>query len=430
MPHRNRVSPPPHMAEFIDYVVTLEQMALTGHPSPELEFAPALDGEAGRELTRLVSLRIRRSYGAFFTGSDFAVRLIQHVPSAKTYFDPSVGAGDLLLSAARRLPVRRSLRATLNCWSRLLGGHDLHGEFVRATKARLVLMARNLGVFTEALPPACLRKIFPGITVADALKTSEAELPYGAILMNPPYSARRARRLCPWASGKINAAALFVERYLKRAKPGATLVAILPEVLRSGSFYDRWRTHIAAHASSLATESLGLFGANADVDVFLLCLTKKANGEKSVRWRKAMAVGLSLGDKFDVSVGAVVPHRDRKVGTLRRFLDAKTAPSRGIVRRVKQRRKFLGRVDHPPFVTVKRTSRPGDKQRAIPTLVIGTKPVAVENHLIVCKPKDGTIESCVKLHRQLQSPAVTRWLNSTMRCRHLTVEAVRSISLP
>ena len=37
-----------------------------------------------------------------------------------------------------------------------------------------------------------------------------------------------------------------------------------------------------------------------------------------------------------------------------------------------------GRTFAPPFVVIRRTSRPGDKHRAIPTLITGQRPVAVK----------------------------------------------------
>lgn len=420
-----------HMAGFIDYVAKLENMALTGHVAPKLQYAPALDGEAGRELRRLVALSVRRDYGAFFTGSKLAERVADRVPKCETYWDPSCGAGDLLLAAARKLPIRPTLHMTIELWSQRLGGYDIHAEFVRATKARLVLLARSRGVFTEPYPAEALAASFPAIEVADALAIPNHSLTTRGILMNPPYFAREAPATCRWGTGRINVAALFVEDFLSRARPGANLIAIVPEVLRSGTNYRRWRKLIAEMSEKLKTKSVGLFDANADVDVFLLTITKKRENSNAVDgWPKSSLKGTRLDEQFEVSVGAVVPHRDMKNGSLRRFIDAKTAPSCGVVHRVKERRRFNGPVVKPPFVTIKRTSRPGDRLRAVPTLIKGTQPVAVENHLIVCRPKDGRLTSCVRLHRQLQAPTVSDWLNKTMRCRHLTVGAVKLIRLP
>lgn len=416
------------MTDFLQYITRLEAMALTGHATPQVQFAPALDGEAGRELRRLVPLETRREFGAFFTGSQFAALAADKVTAAASFCDPSCGAADLLLAAAKFLPIERTLRATLAFWSLHLSGWDLHPEFIRAARARLVLLARARGLFTEPLTLKELASAFPQIRVEDAL-ASTRPLDTEAILMNPPYLLQPAPDGCRWATGQVNAAAVFIEHFLRRAEPRTTLVAILPEVLRTGSNYRRWRDVIAGNSLSVETQSLGLFDANADVDVFLLVLRKAAEGE-GTHWPAPRARRGRLQEKFQVSVGAVVPFRNKEDGTWRRFIDARTAPTGGTVRRVSQRLRFNGTVVEPPFVVIKRTSRPGDRYRAAPTLVTGREPVAVENHLIVCQPKDGKVDSCEQLLRQLQTPSVTKWLDRTIRCRHLTVGAVREIRLP
>lgn len=418
------------MTGFIDYVVGLERLALSGRAEPARAFAPALDGEAGRELRRMVDLETRRDYGAFFTGSEFAGRLVARAGDTRRFQDPSCGAGDLLLAAARRLPVGKTLRGTLSLWARHLAGFDLHPEFIRATKARLVLMARSRGVFTDPLPHQDLRNSFPGIVRQDALAKSAQIAGQATLLMNPPYfSGPPHSKHAWWGIGQLNAAAEFVARYLDQAKGGTQLLAILPEVLRSGSNYTAWRAHIAAQSAALAVESWGIFDANADVDVFMLDVRKRRRTQVACVWPGRSRPSQALSVKFDVSVGAVVPHRDKKRGTLRRFLDARASPTGAVVRRIKSKRKFKGTVVKPPFVVVKRTSRPGDKFRAAPTVVTGTRPVAVENHLIVCRPKDGTIAQCLALARTLQTERVNRALDRTIRCRHLTVSSVASIPL-
>ncbi|MBI3884271.1 MAG: SAM-dependent DNA methyltransferase [Opitutae bacterium] len=419
---------PPTMAGFIDYVLELERLALTGTPAPAKAFAPALDGEAGRELRRLVDIDTRRDYGAFFTGSKLAERLVARAIGENSYHDPACGAADLLLAASRRLPVGKSLRTTVANWSKRLSGFDLHPEFVRAAKARLILMVRSRGVFTDTLPADYLSRIFPKITGQNALDET-ARPPNGTIiLMNPPFYAQKAPADCAWwGYGEVNVAAVFVAEYLARVKPGTRMMAILPEVLRSGSYYSKWRTHVAERSSALTIQSWGRFDANADVDVFMLDIVKSKSKEPVKRWPTTRANPNSLGDSFDVSVGAVVPHRHKKRGMLRRFLDARSAPTGGTITRVSKCRKFKGTVVQPPFVVVKRTSRPGDKLRAAPTIVTGSRPVAVENHLIVCRPKGRTQAECRQLLAQLQSPHVTDFLNREMRCRHLTVGVVRRI---
>jgi len=99
------------------------------------------------------------------------------------------------------------------------------------------------------------------------------------------------------------------------------------------------------------------------------------------------------------------------------------------VPRISEHRPFSGPAFNPPFVVIRRTSRPGDKFRAVGTAILGAKPVAVENHLIACTPKDGSVETCRVLLRQLRKPETNDFLNRTIRCRHLTVSSVKHLPL-
>src|ERR1022692_1045587 len=97
------------------------------------------------------------------------------------------------------------------------------------------------------------------------------------------------------------------------------------------------------------------------------------------------------------------------------------------VRKFDYKRRHKGSAYHPPFVAIRRTSRPGDLFRATATVVEGKQPVAVENHIIVCLPKDGTFKTCAALMAQLKSDKVNKHLDARIRCRHLTVGVVRQI---
>jgi hypothetical protein len=90
-------------------------------------------------------------------------------------------------------------------------------------------------------------------------------------------------------------------------------------------------------------------------------------------------------------------------------------------------RKHEGLVYKPPFVVIRRTSRPGHPYRATATVIAGKRRIAVENHLIVCEPKERTLKNCRALLRQLKTEAVNKFLNKRIRCRHLTVGAVMAI---
>ena len=90
-------------------------------------------------------------------------------------------------------------------------------------------------------------------------------------------------------------------------------------------------------------------------------------------------------------------------------------------------RRFEGKTHKPPFVAIRRTSRPEHPYRAAATIIGGDGPVAVENHLIVCEPRDGRLTTCRTLLKQLKSDRVNQHLNTRIRCRHLTVGAVAAI---
>ena len=137
----------------------------------------------------------------------------------------------------------------------------------------------------------------------------------------------------------------------------------------------------------------------------------------------------TVGELFVVSVGAVVPHRDPNKGRWSPFATSRTVPAWNIVREIGQHRRFEGTKVQPPFVTVRRTSSPRDPERAIGSVVLGKVPVAVENHLIVLKPKRGGQESCEFALQNLKDARTKAWLDERIRCRHLTVGALRELPI-
>ena len=56
--------------------------------------------------------------------------------------------------------------------------------------------------------------------------------------------------------------------------------------------------------------------------------------------------------------------------------------------------------------------------------MLGTDPVAVENHLIVLLPKNGDVQTCRELVHRLRFAKTDAWLDSRLRCRHLTTGAL------
>jgi type I restriction-modification system DNA methylase subunit len=270
------------MKAFSPYVEKLERQLqhLDGDRTEvDVRIRAALDGEVSRELARLVTLPKRREYGTFFTSSKLASVFFAQAfdPTVSTYFDPTCGAGDLLLVAARSLPLKRTLKETLKLWGCHLAGTDVHEEFIRVTRARIMMLAVARGVLLDLEPTDDFSVFLPHLKVADALSENHMYRKYGSCLINPPFGPVPAPKDCLWAKGKITAAAIFLEHALKQVKKGGRITAILPDVLRSGSRYHRWRQMVERVATISKVSSYGLFDHAADVDVFILTLIKTDN---------------------------------------------------------------------------------------------------------------------------------------------------------
>ena len=125
--------------------------------------------------------------------------------------------------------------------------------------------------------------------------------------------------------------------------------------------------------------------------------------------------------------GALVDYRSPLQGPHVPYLVAKGFPVWGTITAVERTRRFSGRLHQGPIVVIPRTSRPGDPYRARAAVVADPRAIAVENHLLVLRPKHGGLAECRRLLRQLRSEQVNDWLDQVIRCRHLTVSAVTSI---
>ena len=394
----------------------------------------ALNGQASLELRQVIPLKTRRRVGAFFTGSDLAARLISRCTRLDAHsiiYDPSMGIGDLLLATARKLPLERTVKQTLKRWGRQLTGTDIHSEFVEGAKTRLVILAQQRHGL-KSFGVTSIAGLFPGIRIADGLSQHKLFKQATHLTLNPPFGLTKAPDGCKWAGGRITAAANFVITALERAKPGAGLIAILPDVLRSGSFTEHWRKRVEELAAVKLVETYGIFDESADVDVFILRVTRRKNNSttKSVKWTSApVRTGPTVGDYFDVHVGRVVPHRDRKTGKKHPYIHARCTPVWMVMTKFNETRRHKAPPYIPPFLVIRRTSRPGDSYRASATVINGKSPIAVENHLIVCEPKDGNLASCKKLMLQLKSDVINRHLDARICCRHLTVQAIKELPL-
>lgn len=399
-----------------------------GNRAEKKEVIAALDGAPNRALNDLIVSRKRKAAGAYFTGTELSGKLLG--PWLKTadwskikVFDPTCGAGDLFLPIASKLKVEGTLQATIDSWGKHLFGCDIHKEFIQTAKIRLVLLALQRGARFSKFPD--MEKSFPGIVCQDFFNyTNINKMTH--IVMNPPYTLTKQRVGSSWSNGLVNAAGSFVEKVFKNAKPGTKVAALLPEVLRTGTRYERWRNLVEKHGTVEKIKISGHFGA-ADVDVFSLYLTCGVSQKhKSATW-SCSSSGLRIGDLFDVKVGTVVPHRDPKTGVNALFLDVGAVPPWEVLSTFTKRRKYSGRLFNSPFVVIRRTSSPSDIHRAKASVINSKELVAVENHLIVISPKDKRITTCNELMKDLKHPRVSNWFNKKIRCRHLTVGAVKCL---
>ena len=423
---------------FSQYVDTLERLAFTGiSPNSDVSrlslVQTALDGGPSTVLSNSDSIQIRRATGSFFTASAMARRMVTHWQSGMgagvTYLDPACGAGDLLLAVASRLPIQHSLDATLDLWEEQLAGYDIDHRFVAATKARLVLLARSRSPNSWDISLSKRSVLFPKIDVANGLSERLSDSSdIVRVVMNPPFTMTRAPLGCSWGARRISTAAVFVDYWVDQLPHGSELVAILPDVLRSGSRYQKWRASIEERARITGLDPLMQFSRAIDIDVFLLALQVGIKHDGGFHWWRQCTSRTVVGDLFEVKVGSVVPHRHQQTGPLRSYATTRSLAIGATVDTISTKRRFSGSVFDGPFLTVRRTSRPGER-RCGTTLVTAPGSVAVENHLIVLLPNDGCERFLDTVMCLLNSRTTDEWLDKRIRCRHLTVSAVRSIPL-
>jgi hypothetical protein len=411
---------------FSPYVRELEKLAGAGPGRPFEDLSIHLDGEANRQLRSVVPISELRRLGAFFTGEALARKLLATVPvAAERYTDPACGCGDLLLAASDRFEVLDSLEDTLRSWNERLCGRDLIPEFVRAARARLVLAAITRGARpTEGHPRPM--ELLSSIAVGNGLDLDHE--PATAVVVNPPYGLVRAPAPCEWSSGATTAAAVFIDSLLSTCAEGVYIAAVLPEVLRSGSRYRRFRETVARRIRIDLVGRAGVFDALTDVDVFILAGRASASAQDSSMSWTVETPSSRLEEIADIRVGAVVANRDPHLGAWHLYLDARDLGGASEYRPVRHRR-FRGSVLKPPFVVVGRTNRPREDHgpRLRPALVVGEGSVAVENHLIAITPHAQTLTGCREVAKILKSARASRFLDERLRCRHLTVGAVGEI---
>lgn len=390
-----------------------------------------LNGAANEALWNHATAAAIKESGAFFTGESLARQAVE--PAARKLkllpvFDPACGAGDLLLRWAEHLPIQPSLEETIEHWGTLLYGIDLHPEFIAATKRRLALsaIARGSKFVRQSFN---LDSAFPHIYRADFLANHRFHEGPLTILLNPPFSQQVPKEIVSWSNGKVSQAALFFIKCLSEINEGQRVVAILPDVLRSGSRYEKWRTLVSEMFRPLRLESIGRFSASADVDVFILDGKVTRLATNTIEWTKpTQSDDCNLDSICEIRVGTVVPHRDPQEGKLVRYFSAPNLPPWKTVTSA-QLRNVKSRTFIPPLVAVRRTSSPSDRDRPVASIISGKSPVALENHLIALRPLDGSIKTCHHILDILRSSTTRLELDKDIRCRHLTVGALKKIKI-
>lgn len=383
-------------------------------------------------IKNIIGIESLRTLGAFFTPQALAKNAVNQFSTAITaeskLLDPNCGVGNLLIEATMSLGVQSSLSATLKIWNEVLYGFDIECNFIVITKLRLILAALARGVKLDCSIEQA-ESYLTNIKLKNALDITAEDISHIThLLMNPPFLRVDSPTRDYWKKGKVNSAGVFFDYYLRLIPVRCDVVAILPDVLRSGSRYSGFRQFVS---ENLVGKSAiwGRFSMNADVDVFVLSGIKEFTHSK-IEWVKSADEGKPiLADEFNVSVGAVVPYRDKQIGEKYPYFHPKNCKNWAIINTAEEYRHFSGKTFQSPCILIKRTSSPSDKFRAAATLIRLNEPIAVENHLIVVTPKDGSLRSCKRLLKVLAKAQTSQFLNEQIRARHLTIGAVKSIPI-
>lgn len=384
-----------------------------------------LNGLASEQVRKLINIETRRNDGIFFTESNLAENILKSLEfpireNMKVY-DPACGAGNLLISIMNYVyEVRGEKKMNLSCY-----GTDIHKSFIKASQARLKINSIRMGLKND------FKSSFKCMS---GLPLNEFYSDATHIFVNPPFNMQESENNCTWGSGKVNNAAIFIEKIIENIKPATTICAILPDVLRSGTRYSRWRAMVNRFCIIEKIVLHGQFDIYTDVDVFAIKLTKRNAAVSNIKENFELQNNTDsdykkIEDSFDICVGSVVDNRDPKKGIERGYIVSRGLPNWSIFDSPDNFRKYNGKAIEPPFVVIKRTSRMNDENRANATIINTKSPVYVDNHLIVLKPKTGLLSDCKKILKILKNNKTNVWLNEAIRCRHLTVKIVSKIPI-
>jgi hypothetical protein len=372
-----------------------------------------------------------REAGSFFTGTLLAEKAIESFECPLDFdsvvLDPTCGAGNLLIACSRRLNVEKKLSETLSKWGEVLHGYDISTTFIEATKLRLIIEALHRGTINDCDITTAM-DLLPNISIKNSIDIEEIDLTnITHIIMNPPFTIWESPKTNYWKSGKINAAGIFLDKYVRNLPVNCNLSAILPDVLRSGSRYADLRNYISTKLEG-ETSIWGRFNAKTDVDVFILSGKLKDN-ITPIKWFPISESTNLLSSLYEVRTGPLVAYRDPQEGEEYPYIHPKNCTAWLTLTDVDERRRFSGTVLMPPFVVVKRTSSPSDRFRASATIINLKEDVAVENHLIIIKPKSLKLDDCKILVELLKSDNTNEFLNQRIRLRHLTIGVIKDIPL-
>lgn len=407
-----------------------EGSAVAGTVAPSTE--ALVNGHATDAVYKILSREDRREHGIFFSGPHWAQRMFAalDIDRWQRFIDPSVGTGDLLLEICRRLPLEATVAKTLATWGSRLAAIELRSSFIQIAWARLQALAMTRHKQQLSVDSLVQASTLPNSFITgDALETSLSLSKGDCVVMNPPYQRMQASEGSFVGQGLRSAAALHTERVLTQAPAGVGLIALVPDVLRSGSSYRRFRDELHRRMEIDSFAPVGAFGGSANVDVAVLIGTTRSSLATSApaiaRSTKRKFKTRTLGDECRIAVGPVVPHRTKGGSTRYGYLTARSAPVWGEMRVPDERARFTARLETAPFVVVRRTSSPGDLKRARATIVAGTESWLLENHLLILRPYSGLLKDCRRLLKSLKNPRTDEWLNEHIRCRHLTVSALK-----
>lgn len=392
-------------------------------------YTSAIEGELTSSVYAHLNRGARRTTGVFFSGPGWASVLAGKVPEGRwrRYIDPSAGTGDLLIEIATRFRKKSSLRLTLESWSERLIAIDLEPEFLRICWLRIASLALvRHGIFRKPnMEIFCVPDHFRAGNFLDL----SLDLRSGdCVITNPPYQ-RINRPNGANGGGKRSAAAFHLEKLVASASRGVGIVALVPDVLRSGRNYQKFRSFLRQSTQFLEIESHGQFSCGVDVDVSIISGVIGRRSVDQVELPPAAPSFVKISDLYKVSVGSVVPHRDSEDGMSYPYITARSLPKWGVLQVVDQLATYNSKNVTGPFVVIRRTSSPSDKKRAVATVVNLESPVLVENHLIVVHPIAGGLHECIELVRSLEDSRTDAWLNEHIRCRHLTVGSIREMPL-